>query len=466
MEAGDAARNDAGDARRRQLIGRGQDPFALFVELADDPGPNALVPVIELFLELVFHQRALFLDDQDLFQPLGEMAHAIALQRPGHAHLVDDEADFGGVRFVDAEIVERLADIEIGFAAGDDAKAPLRAIHHHAIELVGPGKGECRIELVLVQAHLLLQRLGGGEGGLRPADVEPFRRHGEIVGDADIDAMGIDIAGGRAVDGLRHHLEGDPAAGIARHGPAIEAHIEEFLHARRVQYRDAGIHEGVFALMRGGRGFAGVIVAGQKQHAAVLGRAGKVAVTKHIAAAVDARTLAVPHGKDAVVFRIAKEIELLAAPDGGGREILVDPGLELDVVFLEEFFRLPHGEIDAAQGRAAIAGDIAGGVEAGREIALALHHRQSHQGLGPGDEDPAAFQPVFVVECDGVERHGPSRGAGFFLAASLCMQLNVSASQPQLMGERRRANATKGAALSAGAIRTVAGPPRWQRKLL
>ena len=87
-------------------------------------GRTLLVPVIELLLQLVLHQRALLLDDQDLLEAFGEMAHAVALQRPGHADLVDGEADLGGVGVVDAEIVERLADVEIGFAAGDDAEAP------------------------------------------------------------------------------------------------------------------------------------------------------------------------------------------------------------------------------------------------------------------------------------------------------------------------------------------------------
>src|SRR3546814_3531566 len=65
---------------------------------------------------------------------------------------------------------------------------------------------------------------------------------------------------GGAFDRLRHHLEGGPAAGVARQRPAIDAQIEEFLHARRVDHRDAGIHEGVFRLMRRGRRLAGVVV--------------------------------------------------------------------------------------------------------------------------------------------------------------------------------------------------------------
>ena len=152
-----------------------------------------------------------------------------------------------------------------------------------------------------------------------------------------------------------------------------------------------------------------MVVAGQQQHAAVFRRAGEIAVAQHVAAAVDPRALGVPEGEDAVVVGIPEEVELLGAPDGGRRQILVHPGLEMDVVLLEELLRLPHGLVDAAQRRAAIARDIAGGVLAGGEVAMALHHGQAHQGLGPGDEDASALQRVFVVERDGGQRHGSSQ---------------------------------------------------------
>ncbi len=165
VEAGDAPGDHPGDARRGQLIGRGQDPFAGLVELADHPRPDVLAPVIELLLQLVLDQRPLLLDDQDLLEPFGKVADAVALQRPGHADLVKAEADLGGVALVDAEIVERLADIEIGLAAGDDAEAPLRAVDDDAVEAVGARIGERGIELVAVQPELHAE--ASGEAGLR-----------------------------------------------------------------------------------------------------------------------------------------------------------------------------------------------------------------------------------------------------------------------------------------------------------
>ena len=53
-----------------------------------------------------------------------------------------------------------------------------------------------------------------------------------------------------------------------------------------------------------------------------------------------------------------------------------------------------------AQRRAAIAGDVAGGVQPGGKVALPLHQRQPHQRLDAGDEDPSRGDRVLVVESD------------------------------------------------------------------
>ncbi len=82
-----------------------------------------------------------------------------------------------------------------------------------------------------------------------------------------------------------------------------------------------------------------MVVAGQTQHAAVFRRARGIAVAEHVAAAVDAGTLAVPDADHAVVAGAGRQIELLRAPDRGGREVLVHAGLEFDVVFFEMFAR-------------------------------------------------------------------------------------------------------------------------------
>ena len=124
-----------------------------------------------------------------------------------------------------------------------------------------------------------------------------------------------------------------------------------------------------------------MVVAGQTQHAAVLGRAGGIAVAEHVAAAIDAGALAVPDADHAIIFGAGREIELLRAPDRGRREILVHAGLELDVVLLEMLSRGEELLVVAAERRAAIAGDEARGIEARGAVAPDLGHRQPDQGL-------------------------------------------------------------------------------------
>ena len=144
-----------------------------------------------------------------------------------------------------------------------------------------------------------------------------------------------------------------------------------------------------------------MVVGGQRQHAAVPGGARRVAVLEHVAAAVHARALAVPHGEHAVVLGRADQVDLLRTPDGGRGQVLVDAGHELHVVRFQLFLGFPQVFIEAAQGRAAVAGNEAGRVQAGSLVAQALHHGQAHEGLDAGQEDGAGCGRVFVVEADG-----------------------------------------------------------------
>jgi hypothetical protein len=85
-------------------------------------------------------------------------------------------------------------------------------------------------------------------------------------------------------------------------------------------------------------------------------------------------------------------------PDGGGRDVFVDARLELDVVFLQEGFRRMQGRVQSTQRRAAIAGNVAGGMQAGAAVDGVLQHGQAREGLHAGEENAAAFAPVLVFE--------------------------------------------------------------------
>src|SRR4029077_15662481 len=123
-------------------------------------------------------------------------------------------------------------------------------------------------------------------------------------------------------------------------------------------------------------------------------------MTEYVAAAVDARALAVPDADHAIVVRAARKIELLRAPDCGGGEVFVHAGLEFDVVLVE---MLSGGEkllAVAAKRRTAIAADEAGGVEAQRAVAPDLRHRQGDYRLNSGQEDVAGALGVLLIETD------------------------------------------------------------------
>ncbi len=248
---GNARGDDAGDHRRCQLAGSRQQPFrvrqrpfAFLVELADDPRPRRFAPVVELFLELVFEELALLLDDQDLFQPFGECAHAFGLQRPDHAHLVQAQADFRRHRVVDAQVFQGLAHIEIALAAGDDAQARRRAVDDHLVQLVGAAVGERGVELVVQQAFLLHQ------GWIGPAQIEAVGRQGEGAGDDGFDGKGVDVHRCRGLDGVGQRLERHPATGIARQRETVEAQFQVFLDVGRGQHRHHQRLEHVLGLMR------------------------------------------------------------------------------------------------------------------------------------------------------------------------------------------------------------------------
>ena len=167
----------------------------------------------------------------------------------------------------------------------------------------------------------------------------------------------------------------------------------------------AGVDEREVALARHGRGLAGGIVAGEREHAAEPGGPGEVGVAEDVAGAVHPRALAVPDGENAILQRVLEQRKLLRAPDGGGGEILVDRGVEADAGFREERLGAPEFLVDAAERRAAVAGDVARGREPGFGVAPALLEAEPDQRLRPGHEGAALDQPILVVERDADVRH-------------------------------------------------------------
>ena len=202
------------------------------------------------------------------------------------------------------------------------------------------------------------------------------------------------------LDHLGHGLHADPHAGVAAHREAVQAEVEVLLHGRRVQHRHHAGLEDVVRLVRQRRRLGAVVVAREREHATVPARAGRVRVLEDVAAAVDARALAVPHRKDAIDLRAFEHVQLLRAPHRGGRQVLVQPRLEAHVVALQVLARLPRGLVDGAERRAAVAADEAGRIQAGELVALLLQHREAQQCLRAAHVGAAAVQGPLVVEGD------------------------------------------------------------------
>ncbi len=390
----DADRNLVGIER---ALDRKQ-PVAALVLLAD--AGRLVGGAVELLAHLHLDQRALLLHHDDEIETVGERLEIAPADRPRTADLVEPQPQRVAPDLVDAELVERLAHVEIGLAGGDDPDLGRAAARGDvAVELVGLHEGQHGVALVVVQPRLHPQ------DAVAQPDVEATLRHVEIVRDHDVDPLQAAVHHGGRFDRLVHAFERHPGAGEARHRPAIEAVIDDLLHARRVQDRDHHVDEMIFGLVRGGGGFGGVVVAHEGEHAAVPGAAGEIGMAEHVAGAVDARTLAVPEAEHAVVLAFLAQLRLLGAPQRGGGELLVDAGLEQDVGGTQLRLRAHELLVEPAQRRAPIAGDIAGGVEAGAAVTLLLHQAQAHQGLVAGDEDPGLRQIIFVVEADLSERH-------------------------------------------------------------
>ena len=141
-----------------------------------------------------------------------------------------------------------------------------------------------------------------------------------------------------------------------------------------------------------------MVVAHGHQHAAVRRAARHVGVFEHVARAVHARPLAVPQAKDAVVFALAAQFGLLAAPQGGGGQIFVQAGLKGDVMFSQRFGGAHHLHVDRTQGRSAIAGDQPRRVQTSGAVTRFLHHHQPHQRLRAVQQDRVAVQVIAVIQ--------------------------------------------------------------------
>ena len=385
-----------GDAHRLDGVAGGEQLLAPVVAPAVDP-PAASV-VEDRLLELDLDQLALLLDADDQIEPLGPVADRAHPQRPDLPDLVERDAEPLGLGLVDAEQVHGVDEVEPVLARRDEADLRAGLAPHAPVDAVGLAEALGGDALEVDHARFLRH------GRVAEADAEPALGHGE-VGTGERQAVRVAVHHRRRLDVLLHGLEPDPDAGVAAQRPAVEAVVQDLLHAGRADDGHVGIDQRPVGLVQDGGGLAGVVVPHRHQHAAVLRGAGHVGVAHHVARAVHPRPLAVPEREDAVMAPFPAQLGLLAAPDGGGGEVLVQPRLEQDVGGLQDGAGLAHLKIHRAQGRAAVAGHVSGRVEPRGRIARPLHQHQAHQGLRAVQEHGRLAQIEAVAQAHVVQRH-------------------------------------------------------------
>ena len=191
------AANDGGrDHGRREFAFAWQQRRAGLVALADHGGPPRGIDVVENAKQLVLDKTALLLDNEHVLQAFGELPGAGFFQRPGQRNFIDAQSQRLRFGVGDAEIGQRLPQIEIGFSRRHDAEPRRFGVQHDAVKAVDARERGDRLHLRAVQPALLLQRRVG------PADAEAAGRHLEIVGHDDLYAIDIADDRGRALDRL------------------------------------------------------------------------------------------------------------------------------------------------------------------------------------------------------------------------------------------------------------------------
>ena len=240
-----------------------EQPGLALVPLANNTGLHT--GAVELFLELHLDEGALLLHHDDGLEAFGEIQNFRGHHGPGASHLEDPNTEAIGHHFVDAQIIHGLAHIEIALADADDAQlGVLAARYHGAVELVGVDESHSRRPLVFMQAGFLRDEIQFA------ANVQAAFGHHEIIRDDDLHPVDGAIDRSRRFDVLLDAFHRGPGAGIARQRKAVEAIIQQFLHAGRIENGDHRIDEIELGLMRHGGGFRRVIIPHQGHDTAML----------------------------------------------------------------------------------------------------------------------------------------------------------------------------------------------------
>ena len=172
-----------GDGQRDQVgveLGLGGNQRAvLLVALADDP--RRVGRAVERVAQRGLEVGELLLDDEDLVEAAGERAERLAVVRVEHPDLHEPDAGALEVALLEAELAQRLQQLVVGLAGGDDAQPGVARGQAHRVELVQravaagdlqPRAEQRALELERLRARAGGRRAGGGRAG------PPTRRSG------------------------------------------------------------------------------------------------------------------------------------------------------------------------------------------------------------------------------------------------------------------------------------------------
>ena len=399
-------REAAGDGVDVELAEAGEQCRPVLVDLADDARCTRMTE------QDVAHHRldevALLLDDDDLVEITArgaehEAVEDVPLDRVDHPQLEDADAQTAQVVVADVQQAQRLSEIEVGLARGDDADSIVGGRHHDLVDPVEPrilqGAGDARGELILFELH---------EIGAQQSAARYMGAPSEIAVGGD-DPVGIDVGGRRAVGDVGRDLQRRPQPADAAHDRRVHAEVEDVLRVGRVEDRDVEIGQGHLRRARHRRGLRAGVVADERDGASGRMRTYEVGVPDRVGGAVEAGGLAVPVADDAVAGRaVGGGSEVgdlggdLRAHHRGGGDLLVQSGAVGDVVGREEGAASSEFEVVAGEGRAFVAGDERGGVQVLAAVDASAVADHADQGRDAGEVDRARLASVPVVEREAV----------------------------------------------------------------
>ena len=383
---GDCTQNGARDMSGVDVHHVADKRRAGSIALAENARAAAIGKAIGRCAELMLDHVAALFDHEHGFEPIRESACAFFFKRPDEADFVDANAERRGVALMNAEIAKRLPDMEIAFAGGRDAEAGPRAIEDDAVEPVRASKRHRGWQPEMA-VHLFLLRRRQMKSAISSAG-----RVGNVFRDHRLVAVDVDPDGGACVHRVRDGLDADPKPGEAREIEALHAELDHFRDIGGVQDRNFRIHEGKVALVRKGRGLAGMIVAREGENAAVARRAEHGCMFEGVARPVHARPFAVPDAENAVIAGAGEEPDLLAAPDGRRRQFLVYARLEDNVMIGEALALAPKVFVINSKWRTAISRNKSCRVQTTFSINFTAQQRKPDKSLNAGDKDLARLR--------------------------------------------------------------------------